>query len=230
MRRRNMLYFIVGCGLFTVTLLALFGGAQRTLAEPTLQEPGTPTAPALTPPPNGPSANSPDQVERAPVRSAPEAIDAPQAGTSYVHVSGSVFVPLYSSTAFSYGGSGCIYFAPSSSYFLQAPLELPYGSTITQLRLYYKDANAGANGTLYLAQYDDGLGYTYVVTAPTTTQSGTGWGTTTVNTNIVPDYVNYSYTLLWVSPVADSTLQLCGFRIAYTPPPVFGVALPLIRK
>jgi hypothetical protein len=229
MYQRNVIYFIVSSGLLMVIpMLGFLGGVPTTLAQPAAQSTSALVSPTSTRAPDTLGSNNPDAQTQPLAPNAPKEVEAPQAGTNYLHISGSVFVPLYSSTTFAYSGSGCIYFTGGGNNFLQFPLELPYNSTITQLRLYYKDTNAGSNATLYLAQYDDGLGYTYIVTV---TSSGSGgWGTNTVSLSQVPDYVNYSYTLLWVSPVADSSLQLCGFRVAYAPPPIFGAALPLITK
>jgi hypothetical protein len=160
----------------------------------------------------------------------PEDSDAPQATTRYLHISGSVFRTLYSSTLYSYGGSGCVYTNGGGNPYLNYALELPYDSTVTQLRLYYKDTSASADAKFWLAQYDDGLSYTYIVTATTTTRTGSGWGMTTVSLNKQLDYDNYSYALVWSQPVAGATLQLCGFRVGYTPPSIFGAALPTVRK
>jgi hypothetical protein len=101
-------------------------------------------------------------------------------------------------------------------FFTNASVELPYQSVATQLRLYYKDTSTTNNGILRLARYDDGNAYTYVVTATTT--GSAGWGTVTVNFNHFVDYVNYSYTILWAPIVASSSMQLCGYRLAYVPP------------
>ena len=70
-----------------------------------------------------------------------------------------------------------------------------------------------------------------IATATTTTQTGTGWGTATVNVNRMLDYDNYSYTLVWSQfGAADTTLQLCGFRVGYTAPGTFGAAFPLVTR
>ena len=34
----------------------------------------------------------------------------------------------------------------------------------------------------------------------------------------------------YYQPIAGTTMQLCGFRIAYTKPGIFGVALPAVLK
>ncbi len=167
-----------------------------------------------------PTVDSPDDLAADPA--------APQAITRYTHISGSVFQTLYGTTQFAYGGSGCVYASGGGNPYLNHPVELPYDSTVTQLRLYYKDTNASANAHLWLARYDDGLSFTYIVTA--TTAGSAGWGTATVSLNRQLDYDNYSYTMVWSQPVADSTLQLCGYRIGYTSPVTFGMALPTLSK
>lgn len=199
--------------------MALLASSRTAIAQDPESTPVTVAAPQ-SPEPLSPDSNDVTQP------AAPEAPDA-VAATSYQHVSGSVFVPLWDTAQAVYAGSGCKYLT-GSNLFLNSPLNLPYKSTVTQLRLYYKDTSA-SNGTLWLARYDDGLAYTYLITL-TTTGSG-GWGTATASANLLLDYDNYSYTLVWSSAgVASPSLQFCGFRVGYTPPSIFGVALPVLTK
>lgn len=116
---------------------------------------------------------------------------------------------------------------------MEYPVELPYKATISQLRLYFNDFNAATNGILHLVQLNDGLslGYTQLMTATTTGSSGTPSFVDAIGAPVTLDYDNYSYSLLWYQgTVTDGSLQLCGFRIGYTAPNLFGAMLPYIAK
>jgi hypothetical protein len=209
-------------------LLAILAGAGATQAKPALESGGVDSAPAAAPGPAEPAAPDPNDLgEPAVPAVALESVE-PKAAPKYLHISGSVFAPLYGGTQFTYAGSGCMYASGGGNPYLNYGLVLPYDATVATMRLYYKDTNASQNAFLWLAQYDDGLAYTYIATATTTTSSG--WGSVTVNVNKQLDYDNYSYTLVWSQQAADSSLQLCGFRIGYTAPGTFGAALPLVTN
>ena len=156
----------------------------------------------------------------------PEDPDSPDATTRYIHVAGTAFIPYWDPVEPKYAGGGCVYYTGTYKY-STFPLELPYGSTVTQLRLYFKDTNAN-NGIIYLTQYDDGNSYTEIIS--TTTSGSSGVGYTSVSLSLPLDYVNYSYSLMWQANVGDASMQLCGARIAYTPPPFSEVAMPLVNK
>jgi hypothetical protein len=147
--------------------------------------------------------------------------------TEYLHIAGSVFVPMWNNVTVTYAGSGCVYLT-GSNLFINYPVSLPYNSIIKQLRFYYKDNSATNDGTLRLSRYDDGLDYTDL--AELKTSGSTGWGTTTLNLDIPIDYDNYSYVIYWAPGLASSDLQFCGVRIGYTRPLFGAVALPLILK
>lgn len=221
MLRLRSVYLAVVCGLpLALLLLGLFVGAGRTQAQPALQ--GTPVASK----PEGPETIFSPVPGPAQSGLVPEDVAAPQVGTQYWHVPGTAFVPLYSGTTYNYGGGGCEYLSPGNP-FLNYPVTLPYNTTLNQLRIYFIDTST-ADGMMRLVRYTDGLTFTYIVTA--TTSGNTGWGTTTVNFSHTLDYANYSYVLQWYPTTADLTMELCGARIGYVPPGVFGLALPVVTK
>jgi hypothetical protein len=226
---RNTFVIAALSSVLTVALLlALVAGAGATLAKPALEGEPALAAAVAAPVQEQYGADSPDAATPRELAATLDGADL-QAVPKYLHISGSVFTALYGSTTFNYGGSGCVY-ATGSNPYLNYGLELPYDATVLTLRLYYKDTNASTAARLWLAEYDDGLDYTYVATATTTTNPGTGWGTATVNVNRMLDYDNYSYTLVWSQSTADNTLQLCGFRVGYTAPGTFGSVLPSIER
>jgi hypothetical protein len=161
---------------------------------------------------------------------APVELEALGAGTVYLHIAGSTFTPLYGATNPQYVYGGCTYSASASSAdaYYNFPLMLPPGSTITYLRFYYNDTSA-SDSSLRIRQMDDGAGFSDIAIVSSSGSAGLGNSTVT-GLNHVVDYVNYSYVLQFSANVAGSSMQLCGARIGYIPPGIFGVALPVIRK
>lgn len=164
----------------------------------------------------------------------PEQVSAPEdtitASPAYLHISGSAFTPLFSDTGATYDTGGCLHTTGTVGHsVLNYGIVLPYAATITSLRVYYNDTNGSVNGTLRLRRMDDGNGYTEITSVSSSGNSGVGYASVTGLTHTI-DYVNYSYVVQWYPGVASSTMQLCGFRIGYTTPTTFGLALPLVEK
>ncbi len=222
--RKTIFISAVSSLLTMAVIFAILAGTSGTLAQ-RVQE-NDPNGLLLAAPTAVPDPNLDAD------RSASQNMDVPEANaaapqTVYQHVAGSAFIPLYSSTEYTYGTKGCTYFT-SGSTFSNYPLIVPPGSKITYLRLYFNDTSA-VDGTMYLAQYDDGAAHTYLATVTTTGTSGLGTNTIT-GLEIVPDYVNYNYVMYWAPGTTGSTLQLCGYRIGYIVPSIFGSALPFISR
>ncbi len=222
MKTRQVIGLSVLSSLLTVlAVLIVFNSRATAIA----QKPASTPTPVKLIAPLNPDAltTNPGEVVQSAV---PELPDAATATSDYQHVAGSAFTPLWNPAQTYYASNGCVYMTGTYKY-LSYPLILPYRSTLTQLRLYYDDASA-EDGILNLVQYDDGLSNTYLYTL-TTAGSG-GWNYTTIDVSLTPDYVNYSYMLLWRPLVAGSTMQLCGYRAVYTRPLLGAAALPLIQK
>jgi hypothetical protein len=220
----NTKYVVSRKILFSMIIILLTFGIPGSAGKVIAQQPGpqaTEAAPLQSPEAADPNASF------AILPAAPEMPEEVSATTQYQHVSGSVFVSLYDTAQSVYAGSGCKY-VTGSNLFLNYPLVLPSNATVTQVRLYFKDTNPSINGTFHFARYDDGLAYQYLTTLTTT--GSAGWGTATTAVDVPLDYANYSYTMVWISGVGDSTMQFCGYRVGYTTPGVFGVALPVVRK
>jgi len=150
----------------------------------------------------------------------PLPMEAPEsAATQYLHVAGSAFVPLYADSGVTYGTKGCTYMTSATHLFMNYSLDLPTNSTVTYVRLYFNDT-AATDGTLHLAEYDDGATYTYLATVTTSGSSGLGFATVS-GLNIPLDYLNSYYVMYWMPGVSGSTMQLCGFRVGYLTPIVF---------
>jgi hypothetical protein len=138
----------------------------------------------------------------------------PEAITEYLHVPGSAFVPLFSSSVVNYAPWGCTYVTGGSAA-LNFAVELPATATITSVRLYFFDSSVTNSGTLQFLQYDDGNGG--IALATVASFGSSGWGSITASgLALAVDYVNYSYVLLWLgATAAGDTLQLCGARIGF---------------
>ena len=147
---------------------------------------------------------------------APELPNAVAATMDYRHVAGSAFVPLYGDAGVTYGTKGCTYMSNAAHAFMNYSLDLPHNSTVKYIRLYFNDT-AATDGTLHLAEYDDGASYTYLATVETSGSAGLG-SSTVSGLNIPLDYGNYNYVLYWMPGVSGSTMQLCGYRVGFTPP------------
>lgn len=214
---------IVGISVVSsvVTLLAVFALLHASGTVQAQRPVPTPTTTAALP-------QDPDsQAHRPHIPAQPE---APQAGVMHQHIAGSAFVPMYWDAKPVYAYGGCTYgdaTATAGRVIYNLPVILPPGSTINSLRFYYKDTSA-SDSTIRLREMDDGQNVVDIATVSSAGNSG--YGNETVNFTHTVDYVNYSYVIQWYANVAGSTMELCGVRIGYTPPSIFGVALPAIIK
>jgi hypothetical protein len=141
---------------------------------------------------------------------------------SYLHVAGTALRPRDSSTNWFYGGSGCVY-VEGALHNLNIDVQIPEGSLVEYLRIYYFDTNA-SDSTAWLTRYfedplDPGT-LTFQDIAVVFSDGDSGYGTT-VNDPAVAhevDAYNNRYVLNWRPAVSGSSLQLCGLRIAYRLP------------
>jgi hypothetical protein len=154
----------------------------------------------------------------------------PQAGTVYLHLSGSSFIQMYSDVEYSYYSGGCVYHSAglASHTFMNLGLIIPFGSRINSLRFYYYDTST-SDSTLRLRQMNDGDAWVDVATVNSTGTPGLSYSTVS-GLDYLIDYINYSYVLQYQGNVIGNTMRFCGVRIGYTPPSIFGVALPHIIK
>ncbi|MDX1436588.1 MAG: hypothetical protein R3335_07255 [Anaerolineales bacterium] len=168
-------------------------------------------------PPDGPS------------KSGPQA-DAAEGGLTSWRVIGSALRPRENDVSYTINGSGsCSYVtAGDASTVWNTPINLPQGSTVDTLRMYYYDTSA-SNTTAWFTIYDL---YGSIVDEWSVSSSTSGGNSfnDSPQINHVIDYSVYSYLLNWRPIVTGSTLQLCGFRLFYEPPPFGSSFLPSISK
>ena len=198
-------------------LLIAVGGA---LAEPPAStEPSarsTASEPVVFPP--GPDDNPPAGVAAA---------LAPAATFSYYTVAGATMRGRQSATTIAYDGKGCVHTTAAADA-VNAEFNLPSGSVIKYLRLYYVKTAAGSV-TGYITYYRPGVDYTDLSNV-TSGAATTGYGTALSSelTHTV-DHSLYAYTLIGWPSAASSTLQVCGLRVAYYAPGA-AAALPTVFR
>jgi hypothetical protein len=178
----------------------------------------------------GPNTGPDDVIQDGSPAPVEDALNPALAGTAYLHLSGSSFIQMYSDVEYTYYSGGCVYHSAGSAThtFMNLGVILPSGSRIHSLRFYYYDTSASAS-TLRLRQMNDGDDWTDVATVDSVGTAGLGYVTVS-GLDYPVDYLNYSYVLQYQGNVIGSTMRFCGARIGYTPPSVFGVALPYVAK
>ena len=127
-----------------------------------------------------------------------------------------------------YQSGACIAAVDTGAQFFTLSLNLPQGSRIDYLRLYYYDTDAANNSVANIRKYDASGNYTEI-TSVNSSGSG-GYGTALGGlANHVVDNASGAYVLNWWPIVTGSTMQLCALRVAYRLPAKL-VYLPLILK
>jgi hypothetical protein len=214
MHSRNIVLTAFLSSLITVLLIvAVFFGVGTSLANDAIQE-------------GDPPVSESDNMDSPDVPEDEEAI----LGTEYLHVAGYAFKPFPSTTTYAVSDNGCAYTTSGSYLFYE--INLPVGSTITGLTLYYRDTHSAEDGSLRLHRYNDGLDEYLYTSSIIETEDGCAAlaCSKSVDLNIFVQPSNYSFALLWFQDVGGSTMQLCGFNLSYTTPGLFGTALPVIKK
>jgi hypothetical protein len=179
--------------------------------------------PQVVPTPTGPGS-SPSQ--------------APASSLRYLSVAGAVFLPANSGYSYQYCNSGCI--RANSSGYWRAPVNLPDGSVIKSIRISYYNGSDSLATTAWLTRYKVDGDYLDMIAVNSRAASTTGIGyfsdtSGELTTDNIIDNLNYVYTFIWSGftvhdPPLTRVQRLCSVRVAYIPPSVFGVALPLITR
>lgn len=156
--------------------------------------------------------------------------------THWYTIVGTAFIPSDSGITYQYGYNGCV--RPTSNGFWRASINVPDGSVLKFIYFNYENDVNSMSSTAWVTAYKyDGTTYDlgWVTSRPYST-TGTGYYfdlsaefTSTVNN------LTYGYVFIWsganvTTPATQATQRLCSVQVGYIPPPVFGVALPLITK
>ena len=150
------------------------------------------------------------------------------ANPSFLFVPGSAFLTVDSSQTWAYDYMGCIHATAGGDSLMNYSLQLPQGSRIVLLRVYYDDTNAGIDGHGWITIYPEGgESYEDLVSVPTGGNSGHGSNYGNLD-HIVNNYYQ-NYVLVWRPNVASTNMQLCGMRVMYYRP-ITSTFLPVTIK
>jgi hypothetical protein len=111
---------------------------------------------------------------------------------------------------------GCVYAVDTPGEVMNLHLDLPTGSRIDYLRIFYFDTSA-SDSQAWVTTYNGAGGLTDVLYV--TSAGNAGYGTALSNyVGHVVDNANNAYVLNWRPNVIGSTMRLCGLRVAYRLP------------
>ncbi len=172
-------------------------------------EPMTGTAVNFLSPPDTPAPTAPDEG------------NAPDALISW-RIIGSALRPRENDVSYTITGSGgCSYVTTGDAFTVwNAPVNLPQGSVINTVRMYYSDTSA-SNSSAWFTIYDLYGNIVDEWSVTSTGDLGNGFNDSALIEHTI-DYSTYSYLINWRPVVSGSSMALCGFRIFYEPPP-FGL-------
>jgi hypothetical protein len=180
----------------------------------------------------GQTLSSPGMLfpDENPPLSAALALNAPAASFSYYFVSGATLVARSSSNSYTYDSLGCTYVG-SDGLVLNTDMQIPVGSEIKYLRVYYNDTNNPGYITGYISKYPPSESVVDVaaVSSPSTGTPGVGFVVSARITQTV-DYENFPYILIARPSDANSNLRICGLRVAYYAPVIGYTFMPIISK
>jgi hypothetical protein len=138
-------------------------------------------------------------------------VRAPNATYAYQFVAGSAFTPRTSAQTVTYPGSGCTY----SNAAVTTDVQLPAGSSVLGVRIYYYDlATSGAVG-IFFTNYDGAGGFADLLIQTSSLESGYSSEYFELTTPAVIDSATSSYVL---TSIMDPNLRFCGARIFYSIP------------
>jgi hypothetical protein len=146
---------------------------------------------------------------------------------SYYLVTGATFQGK-SSTTYVYDSAGCIYLTSAAEQII-IEMDIPNGSVIKYLRIYYRDTNADAGVTGYITYFNPGISGIDLVNVSSSGSGGYGTALSKEITHTV-DTSAFAYTLIGWPGINNNTVELCGMRVSYYAPTTFGVGLPIIQK
>jgi hypothetical protein len=221
---------VVSSLIVVAMMVAFWSLGGMVAAQKLAPDSGDATSGAAAPlPPNGDGQPASEPSGKPPM--AETGLDAPNQlnqSFSYYKVIGTSFQPRMSTSTYGYTSNGCMYQNGGSDLRFQAPLILPEGSEIKYVRIYYQDTVA-QDMTVWLTRYEPGQANLDLVSVQSSGSSGYGTTLSSLITQTV-DLATYAYVLTWGTGTATSGNQICGVRVAYYAPSIFGAFLPLIRK
>ena len=143
-------------------------------------------------------------------------VDAGWSHFYYMYVAGSTLRHRISGNNwYSAGSGGCVY-TDNTSNILNLDAQFPEGARIDYLRIFYYDTSA-SDSMAWVTSYDGADGLNDRTNVSSSGDTGYGTNLSAYLGHVVDSYTN-AYLLNWRPNVADSTMQLCGLRVAYRLP------------
>lgn len=136
---------------------------------------------------------------------------APSGSDQYVFVAGSAFTPRTSAQTVSYPGSGCT----SSDAAVTTDVQLPSGTEVLGVRLYYYDMAAAGSVGVFFTNYNGGGGTSDLITGTSTLESGYSSEFFAAPASVFIDNISGSYVL---TATMDAGLRFCGARLFISQP------------
>lgn len=131
-------------------------------------------------------------------------------GSQYLFLAGSAFTPRTSSQTVSYLGGGCSF----SNGAITTSLELPDGTSILGVRLFYYNSGSPGGVGLFFTQYDGAGGLNDLLTGTSTTNTGYASEFFPTTSTTLIDNASQAYVL---TATMSANLRLCGMRVFYSP-------------
>lgn len=129
----------------------------------------------------------------------------------YLFVTGSAFTPRTSTQTVTYPGAGCISFDG----FVTTDLQLPQGTAIQGVRLYYYDMATPGSVSVFVNSFDGAGGFTSLLTGASTVETGYSSEYFAFGSPVIVD--NLSQSLSLIASMATG-LRFCGMRVFYDAP------------
>jgi hypothetical protein len=141
------------------------------------------------------------------------------AGSASLRIPAIAFRPINSSTNMEYYIFGSMFASSNGGGYWDAPVYLPQGAVVTNVRMYYYNTNATTKCNALFGYFNFASeSGSYPGNWSSTGSSGLGFDDTGP-LNITIDNTTYAYIVAWQPNVATNTMRLEGFQIFYTPPP-----------
>ena len=183
-----------------------------------------------------PDDNPPEGAARAQETNAPEQV------FQYYMVSGATLRARSSATEYVYDGAGCTHLTAGelTTRILNAEANIPEGSEIKYLRIYFYDTHATKGVSGYITRYQPGIGpppagagtldLVNVSSDPGDTEFMGGYGfVVSQQISETVNNANYAYTVIGWPDDLGPTLRICGLRVAYYLPQNNFSYLPAVK-
>src|SRR5207244_5514183 len=134
------------------------------------------------------------------------------------------FQPRKSTSTYDYSTNGCMFQNGGTDFRFQHSMIIPEDSEIKYVRIYFLDT-AATDMTVWLTRYEPGQANLDLTSVQSSGSAGYGTVLSPLITQTV-DMATYAYVLTWGTGVNSSAHQICGGRVAYYAPPIFGTFMP----